>query len=632
MLWQGTADDLVAYGAKVFYPKFTNRHMGASPLHLGTREIQLVLLKNALLLGVSFSYGAELVGVQAPDPSEPSASWRAWAFSPKGGTQTHQTAGGVLDFKPNKQAEYSKGAGMGACNMVQATSLDATFVAAPGAAPPDGAEALEFDALVLAEGEWSNTCKRLGFTKNIDKFSTAIGLVINMVRDPLEPKTKDPNMRSFTVKPFDPVGKLLTQAGVGFEFAEYLKGETHYIVVTIKKATLLKKKALREDKPGSELLTRVNLDEAALMVLSREIATIIGLPETTAFCDFHGAKLFDFSTRARCAAPFRVLGVMPGGAQQGTPIAADLEAHPYLSREETKFFERQLSASIDAVKKCDTEVKELEEAIQATSSNLANMKGALNDAADEMVNKVQALVSARSSGRLSSGQRRNSGVQDDEWEDDDALPNVSSAGEASPDQLAAQRRAEYGVADVSDANPDVEIEEARLEAYKKSMIELEKKREVQQGFVEANEQKQAEWLERVDAAAGGMAHPVPIFPVGDAILEPFWPQGLGSNRGFHSALDAVWCTHVLHEEGLEAAMLERNFWYDLLLLGPWNPGAGLLKNAEGWRADPMSRYADGAVVRTKQNYTNPQSKRLFRGDGATPPRIAKLELKGAGFL
>ena len=28
MLWQGTADDLVAYGAKVFYPKFTNRHMG----------------------------------------------------------------------------------------------------------------------------------------------------------------------------------------------------------------------------------------------------------------------------------------------------------------------------------------------------------------------------------------------------------------------------------------------------------------------------------------------------------------------------------------------------------------------------------------------------------------------------
>ena len=51
-----------------------------------------------------------------------------------------------------------------------------------------------------------------------------------------EPRTKDPNMRSFTVQPFDPVGKQLTAAGIGFEFAEYLKGETHYIVVTIKKS------------------------------------------------------------------------------------------------------------------------------------------------------------------------------------------------------------------------------------------------------------------------------------------------------------------------------------------------------------------------------------------------------------
>ena len=42
MLWQGTADDLVAYGARAFYPKFTNRNMGDAPLHLGTREIQYV--------------------------------------------------------------------------------------------------------------------------------------------------------------------------------------------------------------------------------------------------------------------------------------------------------------------------------------------------------------------------------------------------------------------------------------------------------------------------------------------------------------------------------------------------------------------------------------------------------------
>jgi hypothetical protein len=28
---------------------------------------------------------------------------------------------------------------------------------------------------------------------------------------------------------------------------------------------------------------------------------------------------------------------------------------------------------------------------------------------------------------------------------------------------------------------------------------------------------------------------------GDALMAPFWPEGLGINRGFHSALDTAWC-------------------------------------------------------------------------------------------
>jgi hypothetical protein len=118
---------------------------------------------------------------------------------------------------------------------------------------------------------------------------------------------------------------------------------------------------------------------------------------------------------------------------------------------------------------------------------------------------------------------------------------------------------------------------------------------------------------------------VPVFPIGDSLLEPFWPQGLGSNRGFHSALDAVWAAHVLSREGLDAALLERHFWYDLMLQGPWTPH--LLKPSKAWSSDPISRYADGATVRTKRNYTNPNSKRLFRGAGATPARIEAMDLK-----
>ena len=68
-----------------------------------------------------------------------------------------------------------------------------------------------------------------------------------------------------------------------------------------------------------------------------------------------------------------------------------------------------------------------------------------------------------------------------------------------------------------------------------------------------------------------------------------------------------------------------------MLQGPWTPN--LIKQAKGWWADPVSRYVDGATVRSKAQYTSMQSKRLFRGAGAVPARIEALGLKaerGAG--
>ena len=371
------------------------------------------------------------------------------------------------------------------------------------------------------------------------------------------------------------------------------------------------------------------------MVLAREIASLIGLPETTAFTDYHPAKLFDFSSRARCATPFRVVGLAAGGAQHGAVVAADLEAHAYLCAEESKYFERAEALAREGVAKCDAEVTELESAIAQTASGLASMRASLEDAADGMLAKAASLVAVESP-PLTARRRQSTGVRDDEWEDDDALPNGPEGGGGSCAATAAaaaqQRRQEYGAAASTDgvaaAAEDVAIEEARLEAYKRSLLELQTKRGVQQKQTEASEVRRAQWAARVAALPpGAMAQAVPVLPVGDAILEPFWPQGLGSNRGFHSALDAVWTVHVAQTEGLEAALLERSFWYDLMLLGPWQAGAGLLKGADGWRADPVSRYADGAILRTKSNYTNPQSRRLFRGEGATPKRIAALDIQ-----
>ena len=91
--------------------------------------------------------------------------------------ETNQTANSVLAFKPNKMSEYSTGAGQGKCNLLQTSELDASFARmhAGSEPPPDEIVEIGFDALLLAEGEWSQTCKRLGVGKSVDRFTQAIG-------------------------------------------------------------------------------------------------------------------------------------------------------------------------------------------------------------------------------------------------------------------------------------------------------------------------------------------------------------------------------------------------------------------------------------------------------------------------
>ena len=53
-----------------------------------------------------------------------------------------------------------------------------------------------------------------------------------------------------------------------------------------------------------------------------------------------------------------------------------------------------------------------------------------------------------------------------------------------------------------------------------------------------------------------------VFLVGDALLEPFWPEGLGVVRGFLTVLDAVTAVALLSEREGEAgalALLERSY-------------------------------------------------------------------------
>ena len=138
---------------------------------------------------------------------------------------------------------------------------------------------------------------------------------------------------------------------------------------------------------------------------------------------------------------------------------------------------------------------------------------------------------------------------------------------------------------------------------------------------------QSKWAES-QAAAEQATRRVAIFPIGDSLLEPFWPQGLGSNRGFHTALDACFSVQVFKNTGLSAALLDRHFSYDVMICQPFN--ASTIEPGSRWRSDYLTRYHPSALSSMVLMYDNPSARRLYKGKGAVPPRVAKM--RDAGTL
>ncbi|KAJ3077167.1 [F-actin]-monooxygenase mical3 [Podochytrium sp. JEL0797] len=94
-----------------------------------------------------------------------------------------------------------------------------------------------------------------------------------------------------------------------------------------------------------------------------------------------------------------------------------------------------------------------------------------------------------------------------------------------------------------------------------------------------------------------------VLPVGDALQNPYWPQGLGVNRGFHSAFDAVHAVYVDTTQGFEAAVFERltafrlmDFYplQEMCLQTPYPLKGGVKTGTEkthDWTMDPLTRYS-----------------------------------------
>jgi len=88
-----------------------------------------------------------------------------------------------------------------------------------------------------------------------------------------------------------------------------------------------------------------------------------------------------------------------------------------------------------------------------------------------------------------------------------------------------------------------------------------------------------------------------VCAVGDALLEPFWPEGLGIVRGFMSCLDAASAAVVAAEGRKEAAVAQMVMTYNILKsVAAQTAGQCLQKDLRQYCLDPRSRYILGSTA------------------------------------
>ncbi|XP_026223575.1 F-actin-monooxygenase mical1 [Anabas testudineus] len=243
-LWPYTIYDLRGLGAKKFYGKFCTGSLD----HMSIRQLQLILLKVSLLLGVEVHTGVEFQGLIEPSGEN---GWMA---------------------KLN-----------------------------PGSHP---AATFQFDVFISAGG---GRFVPDGFKHKELRGKLAIGITANFINRNTAAEAQVAEIsgvaRIYNQKFFQ---QLLTETGIDLENIVYYKDDTHYFVMTAKKKSLLKKGVIKQDYSDAEqLLAPANVDHEALCHYAHDAAhfsTGGKLPDLT-FAQNHvnqpDVAMFDFTCMHR---------------------------------------------------------------------------------------------------------------------------------------------------------------------------------------------------------------------------------------------------------------------------------------------------------------------------------------------
>ncbi|KAM7086467.1 F-actin-monooxygenase MICAL2 isoform 4-T7 [Molossus nigricans] len=245
-LWPFTIHDLRGLGAKKFYGKFC----AGSIDHISIRQLQLILFKVALILGVEIHVNVEFVKVLEPpeDQENHKIGWRA-------------------EFLP---ADHSL-------------------------------SEFEFDVIIGADGR-RNTLE--GFRRKEFRGKLAIAITANFINRNSTAEAKVEEISGvafiFNQKFFQ---DLKEETGIDLENIVYYKDCTHYFVMTAKKQSLLDKGVIINDYIDTEmLLCAENVNQDNLLSYAREaadFATNYQLPSLDFAMNHYGqpdVAMFDFTS------------------------------------------------------------------------------------------------------------------------------------------------------------------------------------------------------------------------------------------------------------------------------------------------------------------------------------------------
>ncbi|KAM7360809.1 molecule interacting with CasL isoform 2-T2 [Cochliomyia hominivorax] len=252
-LWPFVITDLRNLGAKKFYGKFC----AGSIDHISIRQLQCILLKVALLLGVEVHEGVSFE--RTIEPSGDGSGWRA-SVTPADHAVSHY----------------------------------------------------EFDVLIGADGK-RNTLE--SFKRKEFRGKLAIAITANFINKKTEAEAKAEEISGvafiFNQSFFK---ELYHTTGIDLENIVYYKDETHYFVMTAKKHSLIDKGVILQDfADPAELLAPVNVNTEKLLDYAREAAefsTKYQMPNLEFAVNHYGkpdVAMFDFTSMFAAESSCRVI-------------------------------------------------------------------------------------------------------------------------------------------------------------------------------------------------------------------------------------------------------------------------------------------------------------------------------------